>query len=241
MATPPHAVAAALAEATKHFNRPRALDETLSAIAEAARDTIPGVDHAGISILHRNGRIETLASTDRLVRRLDTIQYELREGPCVESVTTDQPVVVASHIRRADRWPNYVPRATEEGLRAQLALRLYSNEATFGSLNLYVTESDIIHRDAVQVAELFTTHAAIALGHARYEHQLNEALVSRKVIGQAIGVIMERYKINEDRAFNFLVRASSTSNIKLRDVAESVLETANEHYASAPKSSVESA
>ena len=85
--------------------------------------------------------------------------------------------------------------------------------------------------DAVRVAELFASHAAIALGRARREEQLNDALVTRKVIGQAIGLTMEHYQITEDRAFLFLVRASQTSNVKLRDVAQNVVDMANERFA----------
>ena len=103
---------------------------------------------------------------------------------------------------RADRAP------------AQLALQLYNDEGTIGGLNLYSTRSPTVEPDAVRVAELFASHAAIALGRARREEQLNDALVMRKVIGQAIGLTMEHYQITEDRAFLFLVRASQTSNVK---------------------------
>jgi AmiR/NasT family two-component response regulator len=77
----------------------------------------------------------------------------------------------------------------------------------------------------VHAAELFAVHASIALGHAQQEHQLNQALSSRKVIGQAVGILMERYQIDQDRAFHFLMRVSSTSNIKLRDVAHELVTT----------------
>jgi AmiR/NasT family two-component response regulator len=77
------------------------------------------------------------------------------------------------------------------------------------------------------MADLFATHAAIALGHAEERENLNQALQSRKVIGQAIGILMERYQLTEDRAFSFLVRASSHGNIKLRDVAAELVDEAN--------------
>ena len=86
----------------------------------------------------------------------------------------------------------------------------------------------------MQVAGLFATHAAIALGRSRYENQLNDAIGTRKVIGQAIGIVMERYGISEDRAFHFLARASSTSNVKLRDVAQEIVQATEERFAAAP-------
>ncbi len=83
---------------------------------------------------------------------------------------------------------------------------------------------------SAETARLFATHAAIILGHAQQEDQLNEALRNRKTIGQAIGILMERYRIDADRAFQFLIRASSTSNVKLRDVAEEVVTSSVERY-----------
>ena len=88
--------------------------------------------------------------------------------------------------------------------------QLYNHEGVLGSLNLYSTESETIDEEAPMIAELFAAHAAIALGHVREVGQLRDALSTRKVIGQAIGVIMERYGMGEDRAFQYLVRATST-------------------------------
>jgi GAF domain-containing protein len=230
MAASSEEIAVALTEAAKAINGHRTLEETLDAIAHAALRSVPGFDHVGISITHRGGKIETMAGTDQLVWDIDDLQYRLGEGPCVDSIHKD-PVVVLENVRHEQRWPRYIPRAVAAGLRAQLGLRLYTDEETLGGLNLYSTESATIDPDALQVAELFASHAAIALGRAQHEHQLNEALVSRKVIGQAIGIVMERYQISEDRAFHFLVRASSTSNTKLRAVAEEVVDSSNRKFA----------
>lgn len=226
-------VAVALTEAAKAIHSPRTLEDTLTAIVHAARDALPEMDHVGISVSHRDGKIETLAGTDQLVWDLDTLQYELGEGPCVSSIE-DDPVVLLEHAAQDRRWPSFLPRAVEAGLRAQLGLRLYTDQDTLGGLNLYSTKSETIPPDTVQMAELFATHAAIALDRARYDHHLNEALVTRKTIGQAIGLVMQRYQIDEDRAFHFLIRASSTSNTKLRTVAEQVVSTANREFGSSP-------
>lgn len=222
-------IAHALTQAARTIHGRRTLEETLDAIVAEARRSIPGFDHVGISISHRGGRIETMAGTDRFVWELDELQYGLHEGPCVESIHS-APVIVVEHARHEQRWPRFIPQAVRKGLRSQLALRLYTEDDTLGGLNLYSTLSDTIDPDAIQMAELFASHAALALGRARHEHQLNEALSSRKTIGQAIGIIMERYRIDEDRAFHFLVRASSTSNIKLRLVAEQVVEERNREF-----------
>jgi hypothetical protein len=105
-----------------------------------------------------------------------------------------------------------------------MALRLYVDEdGTVGGINLYSTSSEDIEPHAPQLAEVFAAQAAVALGHAQEVHQLNEALASRGRIGQAIGVLIERYKLDEEAAFKFLVRLSSQSNRKLRDIAADVV------------------
>lgn len=226
----PRDTAAALADAARAINSPGTLDETLDAIVHAARASVPGFDHVGISIVHRDGRIETRAATGQLVRELDALQYELAEGPCVSSLR-DEPVVVVEHLSHEQRWPRYVPRAVQAGLRAQIGLQLFSERETLGGLNLYSTDADGVEPEALRSAELFAVHAALALGRARRESQLNEALASRKVIGQAIGVVMERYQIDEDRAFQFLLRASSSGNIKLRQIAQDIVDLTHRQIA----------
>jgi AmiR/NasT family two-component response regulator len=114
-----------------------------------------------------------------------------------------------------------------------MAVRLFAHEETLGGLNFYSTVQDTIDPQAMAAAELFAVHAALALGHARKECQLGEALRSRKTIGMAIGILMERYQMSDERAFQFLIRASQGSNLKLRDVAaELVTQTTERHVGS---------
>lgn len=216
-----------VAAATRSLHHGRTLEETLHVIVSAAQASIPGFDHVGISTLARGGRLETRAATGDLVEVLDAAQGEVGEGPCL-SALADDVVVAAPHLRHDQRWPQYVPVAVRQGLRSQLGLRLYVGEdGAFGSLNLYSTSSEDISEEAMATAELFAAHAAIALSHAQERETLNQALRSRKVIGQALGILMERYEMDEDRAFAFLVRASSHGHIKLRDIAQRVVDERN--------------
>lgn len=219
-------IAAALARAAREINAPPDLPTTLDAIVHTAQRSLPGIDHVGISVAQRDGRIETKAGTDQLVWDLDQLQYDLGEGPCWEAITAD-PVVRVDHLRHEQRWPNYVPHAVRRGLRAQLGLRLYADDKTLGGLNLYCTTSDTIDPDVEHLAELFAVHAALALGRSRREHALNTALQTRKVIGQALGIIMERFDVDEDRAFEYLTRVSQHSNVKIRDVAQALVDQRN--------------
>lgn len=220
-------VARAIAAAARNINQSHGLKQALESIALAARNSIPGFDQIGISTMHKDGKVQTMAATGDLVHELDTIQYTLGEGPCVDTLR-DADVVVAPDIRRDRRWPRYVPAAVKLGLRSQLAVRLYLDDmGVLGGLNMYSTTLDVIDPIAESTAELFAAHAAIALGHARERETLNEALRSRKLIGQALGILMERYDMTEDRAFAFLVRVSSHSNVKLRDVAQQLVDECN--------------
>jgi len=217
---------AALAKAARSINRPTTTEGTLTAIAQAAQSTVPGFDQVGISLMHSDGAIETMAYTGDLVPQLDSLQYDLKDGPCVSSLV-EEPVIVVDHLRSEQRWQKYIPEAIRMGVQAQMALRLYVDEnGTIGGINLYSTETEEIDPQAPQIAELFAAQAAAALGHAQHAEQLNEALRTRQKIGEAIGILIERYKIDEQRAFNFLVRLSQNTNVKVRVVAEQVVDDA---------------
>jgi GAF domain-containing protein len=220
-------IAAALAAAARTINQEDSLEDTLATIAHTAQLSVPGFDYVGISTVDRKGNVQTRAATGDLVWELDKLQYGLGEGPCVDTLRESE-VVIAPRIHHDQRWPNFVPQAVRLGLKSQLAVKLYlDKEGTLGGLNLYSTTDEDIDPDAEPLAHLFAAHAAIALGHVRQRENLNEALQTRKVIGQAIGLVMGRYHLTEDRAFAFLVRASSHGNIKLRDIAQEMVDQAN--------------
>ena len=215
-----------IAEAARTLNRPRGLDDRLQTIVEVACNSVPGFDQVGIATLHKEGRVKTRAFTGDLVLRLDDIQYGLREGPCSAALQGADTMTVSS-LRDERRWPRYVPLARTAGIRSQMAVKLYLDQHALGGINFYSTSSDEVSLDAQALAQLFATHAAIALGHAHERETLNEALTTRTVIGEAVGILMERHEMNEDSAFAFLVRASSHSNIKLRTVAQELVDQRN--------------
>jgi hypothetical protein len=137
----------------------------------------------------------------------------------VESLR-DEFIITAPRIRDDQRWPRYVPAAVKLGLKAQLAVKLRLSEpGTVGGLNMYSTESEDIDPQAPGIADLFATHAALAFGQARQVDDLHEALRTREVISQAVGLLMAKYNLEPDAAFGFLVRTSSHSNVKVREIA----------------------
>ncbi|MGN6129584.1 MAG: GAF and ANTAR domain-containing protein [Nocardioidaceae bacterium] len=220
-------LAAALAEVARILDTKQDTRETLEGIVLTAQAAVPGFDHVGVSVAparrrRDRPRIETLAATDPLVHELDDLQWRLEEGPCVDALM-EEPVVVVEHARHAQRWPRYVPEAAQVGLRAQLAIRLFADKTGVGGLNFYSLERETVDPLAPVIGELFATHAAIALGRAREIEGLHEALASRKLIGQGIGILMERFGLDEERAFEYLLRTSQHSNVKLRKVAEELV------------------
>ena len=219
-------LATTLARVAREINAPTDLSSTLQAIVQSAMDSLPGIDHVGISMVHKDGTIETMAGTDQLVWDLDAVQYALQEGPCYDAIVR-APIMVANELRHDQRWPRYVLQAARQGVKAQIGVRLFIEGKTIGGMNMYSTSGDQIDPDVQHLAELFATHAALALGRARQDEDLQTALGTRKVIGQALGITMERYQLDEDRAFQFLVRVSSQSNVKLRDIAQEIVDRAN--------------
>jgi GAF domain-containing protein len=203
------------------------VDATLEAIAAAAIRSIPGFNMAGISTVDNKGNVETRAVTEEQVCIFDELQYTFGEGPCLDALGAAHLVTVP-HLRREQRWPRYVPEVLRHGLRSQMAVKMaIDDEGTVGGLNLYSTVRDDIDEEAPGIAELFAVHAATALGSVTQVETLNAGMQTRKIIGQALGLLMERYHLDEDRAFGFLVRVSQNENIKLRDVAQGLVDAAN--------------
>lgn len=194
---------------------------TLDKICTLARDTVEGCHHAALSLV-QGRRIETTAATDDVPRRVDSIQYETDEGPCLDAIR-DQAVLLADDLADEERWPAFAQRAAEEtGVHSMLSFRLFAEEETFGALNLYAGEPNAFDDEAREVGVVFAAHAAVAMVEARRQEQFDDALASRDVIGQAKGILMARQGVTEEEAFGILRRASQRENEKLRAIAEQI-------------------
>jgi hypothetical protein len=202
---------------------PMDLEATLVRLTHSAADAIPGIDHVSISVTTKGGRIQTLAPTDPVAVRADELQYELRQGPCYQAVVCD-PVVQVDDLASDLRWPDYGAKAaTALRLGSQLAFQFTAEPHVRGALNLYANEPNQIDIETRQLGAMFARLVAIALGWGRHDESLQHALASRNQIGQAVGIVMERYRLDSDRAFGFLVRVSQQSNVKLRNVAAGII------------------
>jgi hypothetical protein len=224
-------VADVLAEAAASVNAAQSPHERLMAVVGAAVGTIPGFQEASVT-LGDGRRVETTAASSALVQEMDERQYAVKEGPCFQALL-DPGIVMVPSVRHEQRWPGYIREAIKAGVATQMAVHLNSGGGrggVSGALNLYGTLSEGIDPEAPGIAMIFATQAALALGWAQTEEHLGHALGTRKVIGQAIGILMERYQISEEQAFAFLARVSSTSNIKLRAVASELVTQADTRY-----------
>jgi hypothetical protein len=200
---------------------PGDFDATLASITTAAVEVLPDVDYASITVKHADDSIDTVAPTDDLVVDLDARQYELREGPCYDAAVNTAHVI-APDMATDGRFPRYGPYVVSKGIHAQAGLRLFDAPASQGALNLYSHRTGAFE-DFSTLANLFAHQAAVAIGYAREIADLNDALSTRTTIGQAVGIIMERYELNDERAFAFLTRLSQHRNVKLRLIAAEVV------------------
>jgi ANTAR domain len=202
---------------------PSSLDEALCRLIAGALDALPMWDQASITRGTPHHTLETLAATVDWVRRCDEAQSELREGPCYDSLE-DETFYFSGDLRSDPRWPRYAPRAIDYGVIGQMAVELAPANSRRASLNLYSVGPVQMDEEMLEVARLFASSAGGALGLVQQVRQLEEAAESRRRIGQAVGIVMERYQLDEDRAFAFLVRLSQNMNLKLRAVAEHVVQ-----------------
>jgi GAF domain-containing protein len=213
-----------LGEAARSLAGEPTLQQTLDAVVEYVRDMVPGCADAGIS-LSRDGQLTTAASTDAGVRVGDQWQYELGQGPCVEAIRSEE-IVWSPDVASDQRWPQWGARAAAElGVASMLCFQLYTSESTHGALNLYGTEVDAFTAADRVLAGSFAAVAAAAIRSAETEDQLHSAVASRMMIGQAQGILMERFNLSASNAFAVLSRISQHTNTKLVTVADEIVRT----------------
>ncbi|WP_041292336.1 GAF and ANTAR domain-containing protein [Kineococcus radiotolerans] len=216
---------AQLAHELQRRNDPQAVMEH---IVTAAVALVPGVQDATITRVRARRHVFSQASAGPLGTLLDQLQDQTGEGPCLDALYEDQTVRVAD-LATDPRWPRLAQHAGQAGLRSVLCFQLFVEGDNLGSLDLIATTPDVLDDDAEDVGQLFAAHAAIALAGAEELSHVQIALVSRDVIGQAKGILMERYRLDADQAFALLARVSQDANRKLREVAEELATTGQLH------------
>jgi GAF domain-containing protein len=219
-------LAVRMAEMARATARSRTPEEILDEVTAAAVELIPGVGTAGILMINKDG-FESIAGTTDIPHRLDQLQMTFQEGPCVQAAL-DDAIVRTDDFREEDRWPKYSPAVVEIGVLSGLSFKLFTADRTAGALNLFGFEPREWDTEAQTIGTILAAHAASALLANRQTQQLQAALLTRDRIGQAKGIIMERYGVNDVRAFDMLRQLSQEGNTKLTEIAQRVIESRHE-------------
>ncbi len=198
--------------------------DTLDGVLQLAVDLAP-CDVASVSLRHGKGELETTAASDPVAGRAHELQQELGEGPCVEVVWDESGVNVVPDMSNTQRWPHWGSKAANLGLSSLLAVRLFTSRHTIGALDLYSRERREYDTDDVLAARVIAARVSAALASVQHEETLWEAIDARHQVGQAQGMLMERYGLSADQAFGVLRRYSQEQNRKLRLVAQDVITT----------------
>jgi GAF domain-containing protein len=205
------------------------LDQTLSRIAGLACQALDSCDMAGVTLL-RDGKPATTGHTDEAVLPIDRAQYEAGAGPCLDTYRERRVFRVHSTVEDT-RWPAYSRAAAECGILSTMSLPLVVHDEGLGALNLYARTAGAFSDDDERLGLVLAEQASVAVANAevywranQLTTQLEKALLSRDVIGQAKGILMARQGLSADQAFDVLRRASQRSNRKLREVADEIVE-----------------
>jgi GAF domain-containing protein len=201
---------------------------TLKRTVLDATATLDGAAYASVTLVLKRRQVETPVYTDERALRADLLQYELGQGPCLDAVWEQDTFRIADMTTepRYGDWGRRV--AAETGIRSSMSLQLFTDPegvVSLGALNLYSRQPRSFDADTRAEAEALAAHAAIALASAQTEAHLRSGLVTRTVIGQAEGILMERLKITANQAFVVLSRLSQERNVKLRVLARDLVET----------------
>lgn len=207
------------------------LKDVLTRVAQYAVAAIPGADGAGLTLLEK-GHSDTIVASARFVEEVDAIQYSIEEGPCITAAAKAR-TVRSGALGDDAQWPQFGPRVKLLGVHSVLSLPLVTHGAVVGAMNVFAHSRDAFTDHAAQIGELFAVPAAIAVQNAqvlaqtkRLAAQLQAALTSRAVIDQALGILMSRTGSSSQESFERLRDRSQADNVKLRDVAQRVVDEA---------------
>lgn len=208
------------------------LSSTVGRIAELAVHAIDGAEVCSVSLV-REGEISTVASTADIGDKIDEIQYETQEGPCLSSIDQQETFYIPD-MQRDDSWPSFSKRVVAEtGTNSMLSYVLDVREGALGALNLTSSKASSFSDDDAATGGLFASQAGVALANAlthdssqKQIHQLEEGIETRQMIGQAVGFIMASQKVDADEGFQILVRISQSKNVKIRELAQRLLDKA---------------
>ncbi|GAA1108263.1 GAF and ANTAR domain-containing protein [Arthrobacter flavus] len=194
-------------------------DSLLTHLVKAAIELVPGTDEASISLITGRADVESRAPSSDLPRQVDALQTRVGQGPCLDAVFEHGTVSVPD-MAQEDRWPRFAEGAMNLGAASMLAFQLYVEGDNLGAMNLYSRHANAFTVESEENGLLIAAHASVAIAGSKKMDQMHDALANRDTIGQAKGILMERFGITANQAFILLVRSSSHTNTKLATIAE---------------------
>lgn len=199
------------------------VEQALRELNETTVASVPGAQYAGITLADEQGRVTSIGATHKLARLLDDLQGELGEGPCLSAAWEDHTMRI-DDLTSERRWPMYCKAVVEQTpIRSVLSVQLDTPAAGIAALNFQAESAGAFDDDSVELARVFAAHTTLAWNSLQRERQFRTALGSRDLIGQAKGMLMERFDIDAVAAFDALRNLSQDLNIKLVDVAEKII------------------
>lgn len=217
------------------------MSNILDHVVQLVLKYVPGAEQSSITLI-RGAKAATVASTGPLPVALDEIQYAQGYGPCLDAGRCDEVMHVDDMVTEP-RWPKYTPLACEHGVYSSLSLPLPVESYLVGALNIYATRKSAFDRESIAVGTALAAHITAALSFAESAHghrlraeNLARAMRSRDVIEQAKGMIMAQQKCSAEAAFQLLRKLSMDENIKLQDLAVSVVSSASGQPVRLPES-----
>lgn len=218
-------LAESFAEISRVLLAEPSVQRTLDKMCQLLVDIIEGCNHSVVTIV-RGQHLESPGASDEVGPLVDSIQFELDEGPCVEAIRAHQ-TTITDDLLTETRWPRFSHRAAADtGVRSMLAFRLFIAEDTLGSLNLYSKQPRAFTEDSLAVGTIFAAHAAVALRAAQTKEdlaRLREMIETRELIGQAKGILMGRQGLTSKAAMEILLRGAERLRIELREIARRVV------------------
>jgi GAF domain-containing protein len=213
-----------LADLARYMQHQAGPQAVLDIVVSAVVGTIPGAEEATITLVHARRQVVSAAATSDLARRFDDLQEETRQGPCLDAMF-DRETMRVDDLATDPRWPDLARRAAEIGVCSVLCFQLFAAADDLGALNLLARRPGAFTDESERIGLLYASHIAVAVAGAQKSNHLITALGRRDAIGQAKGILMERYKITADQAFALLAQVSSEANLKLYEVAERLTHT----------------
>ncbi len=199
-------------------------DTVIAELAEHAAVEIPGAEYAGVTVTRNAKQIDTPATTHKWPLLLDEIQQRHGQGPCLTAAWEEKIIHVAD-LTTDERFPLYARDAlTETPIRSVMAFQMWIAGEQMGALNVYAETAHAFGPQTREVGLVFAAHSSVAWNAARRDEQFKKALTSRDVIGQAKGMLMERYGVNAIQAFDLLRKLSQDSNTPLIQIAADLVE-----------------